>query len=97
MAKKTANKNKPHLKPGIPAKAVVPANASDRKWPWIGAILILTFISFYPALKCEFTNWDDNVYLNENPLIASLSSVNVKTIFSTERPVLLNYPPLTIL
>ena len=36
-------------------------------------ILVVTFIAFYPSLKNDFVNWDDNVYVTENPVIRHLS------------------------
>jgi tetratricopeptide (TPR) repeat protein len=58
-------------------------------------ILIITFISFSPSLKCDFTNWDDPRYVLENPLLKSTKSENIKEIFKTKE-VSLNYHPLTI-
>src|SRR4051794_20917377 len=73
------------------------AKSPDRKWLWIAGIVVLTFIAFYPSLQCEFTNWDDNVYIQENPLITKLTSDNIAKIFSTKSDVSLNYHPITIL
>jgi tetratricopeptide (TPR) repeat protein len=60
-------------------------------------IVLLTGIVYFPSLKNGFTNWDDNVYVAENPLITKLSAENVKKIFSTESTVSNNYHPVTIL
>lgn len=80
-------------------KMATPAAVSylKNKWVWLALILTITFVSFYPSLKCQFTNWDDNVYIEENNLIKSLSLKNIKNIFSPSNPVSLNYHPLTIL
>ena len=51
---------------------------------WLSGILIITFIAFSPVLKNGFTNWDDNVYIGENPLITNISGENIKKIFSTK-------------
>ncbi len=67
------------------------------KFIWLSVILIITFIAFFPALQNGFTNWDDNVYIAENPLIKSLSGKNIKEIFNTDNQVALNYHPITIL
>jgi len=80
-----------------PVKKAAPSKPFDYKWLWLAAILVLTFIVFYPALQAEFTNWDDNVYLNENKLITGLSFDHIKKIFSIDNPVSLNYHPITIL
>ena len=67
------------------------------KWIWISIILLLTFISYYPALKCQFTSWDDPLYILENYLVKNLSFENIKKIFSFDNAVALNYHPVTIL
>ena len=62
----------------------------------LAVVLIITYVSFSPSLKCAFTNWDDPSYVLENPLLKSTNSENVKEIFKTKE-VSLNYHPLTIL
>jgi len=64
---------------------------------WIGLIVILTFIAFYPSLNCAFTKWDDHLYVTESNLIKSLSFDNIKKMLSPESIVALNYHPLTML
>jgi protein O-mannosyl-transferase len=61
----------------------------------IALLLAVTFVVFFPSLKGEFLNWDDdvNIYLNEN--VKQLNTENVKKIFS--ETVIGNYNPLTIL
>ncbi|MCX6273645.1 MAG: tetratricopeptide repeat protein [Bacteroidetes bacterium] len=61
---------------------------------WLAAILLLTFIVFFPALNNALTNWDDPHYLNDNPLIRSLSAQNIKKIFT--EVFFGNYQPLHI-
>lgn len=58
-------------------------------------ILLLTFLAFSPALNNGFTNWDDPEYLLENPLIRSISTGNVKQLFTTHLTG--KYHPLTLL
>src|SRR4051812_26433217 len=65
------------------------------EWYWVIAILLLTFIVFFPALNNAFTNWDDPTYLNDNPLIKNLSGANIKRIFT--EIYFGNYQPLHIL
>jgi lipoprotein NlpI len=74
------------------------STSSARRLPLfltLTALAIVTFITFYPSLKCEFTNWDDGTYITENPMIWKLDWNSLKEIFST--PVSLNYHPLTML
>ena len=64
-------------------------------WKFLLPILAFTFILFLPALQNGFTNWDDVIYVTQNPLLKDLSMEGLKKIFST--PVVSNYHPLTIL
>ena len=43
-------------------------------------ILLITFIAFLPSLSGQFLNWDDDIYLLNNPIIRSLSGDNLKQI-----------------
>ncbi|MEQ8189629.1 MAG: tetratricopeptide repeat protein [Candidatus Eremiobacterota bacterium] len=45
-------------------------------------IVAVTFISFYPCLRNDFTNWDDNFYVTGNKNIRELTLANIKNIFS---------------
>jgi tetratricopeptide (TPR) repeat protein len=58
-------------------------------------VLALTFILYIRALSNGFTNWDDVLYVTQNPLLKDLSLKGIKAIFST--PVVSNYHPLTII
>lgn len=58
-------------------------------------LVIITFLCFSDSLKNELTNWDDQQYIIENPLVKSLSFENIQEIFSTN--VMGNYHPLAIL
>src|SRR6185436_5996009 len=58
---------------------------------WLAPILALTAIAYVPSLDNGFTNWDDNFYVTENPLLAR---PDARTILTT--PVAGNYHPLTI-
>lgn len=65
----------------------------------VAMILIATYLCFLPSLssKKEFTNWDDPMYVTEQPLITSLSKENIKLLFKPETHVALNYHPITML
>jgi Tfp pilus assembly protein PilF len=63
-------------------------------WKYYGALVIILLISFFiylPVLHNGFV-WDDEYYIENNPLIYS---INLKEIFSQN--VLGNYHPFTIL
>ncbi len=55
----------------------------------------LTFVVFFPILSNDFINLDDPNYLSENPVVKSLSSENIKAMFSNQ--FVGNYQPLTML
>ena len=60
-------------------------DTSNRNKQWIvfAVLAILTFVVFYPSLKCEFTNWDDGTYVTENPMIWKLNGKAIKEILET--------------
>jgi protein O-mannosyl-transferase len=64
---------------------------------WVGGILLLTLIIYSPTFQNEWTNWDDDLYVAENPLVRSLSSDNIARIFDSESFIAGNYHPVTIL
>ena len=59
---------------------------------WFFLVAVVTAVCLWPMLKNEFTNWDDEYYVINNPL---LRGPDWKGIFSEQ--VLGNYHPLTIL
>jgi len=59
------------------------------------AIVIVSFIVFYPSLNNQFTNWDDPTYVVDNEMITGLGPKNLDQIFS--KNVSSNYHPLTML
>jgi len=78
-----------------PAKT---ATIQLKKFPvWLlPAILAVTFIVFYPALKNDLIyTWDDGLNITDNHLTVNLNSQNVKAIFT--QSVGNNYNPLPIL
>lgn len=64
-----------------------------------GAIAVLTAITFWGVFDPakEFTNWDDNAYVTEQPLVRALDGATVRTMFDTDTRVAANYHPLTML
>src|SRR5262245_38203560 len=59
---------------------------------WLLSILVITGICFFPMLKNQLTNWDDEYYVVQNAL---LRGPDWAGIFS--QPVVSNYHPITIL
>ena len=37
--------------------------------PWFFLVAVLTAVCLWPMLKNEFTNWDDEFYVINNPLL----------------------------
>ena len=58
-------------------------------------ILLVSAVTFSPVLSNGFTNWDDPVYILNNPLLRDLSGEGFRKIFSSF--VSGNYHPLTII
>jgi protein O-mannosyl-transferase len=85
-----------------PAKKKMKPTAVSRKQPaagkgtsligWIILVMIITAICFFPMLKNNFTNWDDDFYVLNNPL---LRAPDWQGIFT--QPVVGNYHPLTVI
>ncbi len=64
-------------------------------------IALITIIVYLPTFENKITNWDDDKYLIENPLIKDLNSESVAKMFFTGTDAELywmgNYHPLTML
>ena len=59
-------------------------------------LLGATAIVYIPSLFNHFTNWDDEIYILNNPLIKNFSANGIAGIFSTPE-YMGNYHPLTLL
>jgi len=63
-------------------------------WPML-VIAAVTFIVYLTALKNGFTNWDDQVYVTDNPLLRDLSFEGLKKLILVNLAG--NHHPLTLL
>jgi protein O-mannosyl-transferase len=90
MAQKSKIKPKKNLAPPATAKKTT-KEKSKPVMPWWLIAMTVTAICFFPMLKNEFTNWDDDYYVVENAL---LRGPDWKGIFT--QPVVSNYHPLTV-
>jgi len=61
----------------------------------LAVIAMATFLVYVPALNGGFVNYDDNIYITENPTIKEFSAENLRKIFTTSFTN--TYVPLTIL
>ena len=58
-------------------------------------VLAATALAFLPTLGADFTNWDDDVYVTNNPLIKDFSVANtIRTLTTFHRGL---YKPLVLL
>ncbi len=63
---------------------------------FLAALLVLVgMIAFWRSVSFDFVNWDDPIYVQENPLIRSWSAANLKAVFT--EVMAKNYAPLTTL
>jgi tetratricopeptide (TPR) repeat protein len=69
---------------------------SDKlKWFILIVVVLITFICFIPSLNNQFTTWDDDSYITQNPYITSFSTPNIKALCTKE--FVGNWQPLTML
>ena len=70
------------------------APARRASW-WLPIVIALvTAYAFLPAIQDGFTDWDDPVYVTDQPLIRDLSPAGIRAMFT--RVVEGNYHPLTM-
>jgi len=55
---------------------------TKKKINWLLAILLITFIIYFPTLQNEFTTWDDDKYVTENYQIRDFTFNNIEIFFS---------------
>src|SRR5665213_494613 len=76
-------------------KKAAPDSKGWIKWAFIGVIVLITFITFIPAQKNNFTNWDDDQYILDKPHIAKPIVEAASYFFSNI--YFSNYHPLTMI
>lgn len=79
------------VKAANPAVSLAPGK-QEKISNWIFFAVAVTAICFLPMLQNSFTNWDDGLYVTNNPL---LPGPDWKGIFT--KPIAQNYHPLTII
>lgn len=56
--------------------------AKSKERLWLAGILIITLLIYLPILRASFLNYDDDLYITENPLITQLSWEHIKSLFT---------------
>ena len=96
MAKQANKANKAAPPQKVQAKKNITGRAppSDRNYSGLYILLLIVIpgLCYFSSLSNGFTNWDDNGYILNNPLVWS---INLRAIFSTF--VMGNYHPITVL
>jgi Flp pilus assembly protein TadD len=88
---KKKNKKIPQQAAGV---QLVPEKKSIHTIVFAGfTVALITFFTFIPSLSGQFTNWDDNEYVTENPYITDVSFHGIATVATTFYSA--NYHPLT--
>ena len=88
MSNKNPKYNKPVTKPAQKAKSAVAAPKAvaveqypdSLIWGLLAGVLLVTFWCYHYTLGNQFTNWDDGVYIYENPYVKNLSPANLSMI-----------------
>jgi Flp pilus assembly protein TadD len=67
-----------------------------RVWPMAALLALVTIVLYWPAMRCDFVNYDDDVFVTSNIHVQNgLTFENVKWAFIN--PVAANWHPLTML
>jgi protein O-mannosyl-transferase len=88
-------KNKQKGKKQAGREQTIPLPSERYNWISLVLLLVYVFIAFSPSLQNGFVDWDDGVYVFNNPAIKGLSLQHVIAIFTNHDTA--NYNPLTIL
>jgi len=79
----------------VKPKKLQTESAKNNQIIYFIGLLILTFILYFPSLKNQFTNWDDDAYVPSNPNIELTKENMKKSFFEGEYHRM--YAPLTAL
>ena len=68
-------------------------------WLVVIGLMVLTVLSYLPVFDSgkEFTNWDDGVYVTDQPLVKTLDTGTLATFFDPATEVSANFHPLTMI
>lgn len=76
----------------------MPRNQEDRI-TIVTSILVfaLAIFLYLPTVQYGFVNWDDSLYITQNPLIQQLTPARILKIFALHTYISANYHPITLL
>jgi tetratricopeptide (TPR) repeat protein len=75
----------------------VSADESIIKWGLLIVVIVTTFFCYRYSLNNQLTNWDDGVYVTENPYVKVMSWDNIKAMLDPRKNITQNYyHPLTL-
>ena len=81
---KLKRRNKARRISGVPLKAAAAETGpGGNELLWLGLVVLATFAAYLPALRAGFNNYDDGLYILENPMVRTLDWGHLKDIFST--------------
>src|SRR5262245_51236285 len=63
--------------------ALVQTGPARNQLLWLTLVLLATLAAYLPVLPGGFTNYDDGLYILENPMVRNLDWGHLKDIFST--------------
>jgi len=69
VSKKPPIKSKSKSKPVLKKEKVVSSSIDKTFFNWLIPVLTITAVSFLPMLSNGITNWDDEFYITDNPLL----------------------------
>src|ERR1700757_162307 len=75
----------------------VSSDESMIKWGLLIVVIVTTFFCYRYSLNNQLTNWDDGVYVTENPYVKVMSWDNIKAMLDPRKNITQNYyHPLTL-
>jgi protein O-mannosyl-transferase len=80
------SKAKPKPKPQTnrrPKAAAGSAVSNQVVLALLGGLLVILFLAYSPVLQTDFINYDDDIYITENPLIQNPSAANIQRLFTS--------------
>jgi tetratricopeptide (TPR) repeat protein len=92
---KTTSKKPLPTKPAFKKEVIKNKQINWAAYIALAVLLLITWFLYKPTLGYDFTNWDDPVYVLENPNVKKLNGETVKYFFSNSSAS--NYHPLTML